>query len=100
MQDSASRERVSTKALIEENSYSRLWHPASLYLLHPCSRIVEINNVGDDPLSPCPKGAKLEKQFSVAVLDKVPTWMWDIRIMQEQLSRITITFVLRLALIS
>jgi hypothetical protein len=54
--------------LIEENSYS----------------IVEINNVGDDPLSPCPKGAKLEKQFSVAVLDK----------------GITITLVLRLALIS
>jgi hypothetical protein len=49
MQDSASRERVSTKALIEENSYS----------------IVEINNAGDDPLSPCPVGAKLENQFSV-----------------------------------
>jgi hypothetical protein len=68
MQGSASRERVSTKALIEENG---------------CS-IVEINNVGDDPLSPCPKGAKLEKQCSVAILDK----------------GITITFVLRLALIS
>lgn len=68
MQDSASRERVNIKALIEENG---------------CS-IVEINNVGGDPLSPCPTGAKLEKQFSVAVLDK----------------GITITFVLRLALIS
>jgi hypothetical protein len=68
MQDSASRERVSTKALIEENG---------------CS-LVEINNVGDDPLSPCPKGAKLENQSSVAVLDK----------------GITITFVLRLTLIS
>jgi hypothetical protein len=67
-QDSASRERVSTKALIEENGYS----------------IVEINNAGDDPLSPCPMGAKLENQFSVAVLDK----------------GITITCVLRLALIS
>ncbi|WP_085296956.1 hypothetical protein [Cognaticolwellia mytili] len=68
MQDSASRERVSTKALIEEDGYST----------------VEINNTGDDPFSPCPMGAKLENQFSVAVLDK----------------GITITCVLRLALIS
>ena len=68
MQDSASRERVSTKALIDENGYS----------------IVEINNAGDDPLSPCPTGAKLEKQCSVTALDK----------------EITITCVLRLALIS
>ena len=68
MQDSASRERVSTKALIEENG---------------CS-IVEINNAGDDPLSPCPKGAKLENQLRVAALDK----------------GITIVFVLRLDLIS
>jgi hypothetical protein len=44
IQDSASRERVSIKALIEENG---------------CA-IVEINNAGDDPLSPCPEGAKLE----------------------------------------
>jgi hypothetical protein len=83
MLDSASRERVSTKALIEENGYS----------------IVEINNAGDNPLSPCPMGAKLENQFSVAVLGKVPTWMWVIRIMQEHLSRVTITCMLRLALI-
>ena len=68
MQDSASRERVSTKALIEENG---------------CS-IIEINNAGDDPLSPCPKGVKLEKQFRVAAFDK----------------GVTITFVLRLDLIS
>jgi hypothetical protein len=68
MPDSASRERVSTKALIEENGYS----------------IVEINNAGDDPLSPCPKGAKLENQLRVAALDK----------------GITIVFVLRLDLIS
>jgi len=54
MQISASRERVSYKALIEENSYS----------------IIEINNVGDDPLSACPSGAKLEKQPCVALLDK------------------------------
>jgi hypothetical protein len=62
--------------------------------------LVEINNVGDDPLSSCPEGAKLEKQFSVAALDKVPTRMWDTRVMQEQLPRITIIFVLRLDLIS
>jgi hypothetical protein len=68
MQDSASRERVSTKALIEENG----------------SSIVEINNDGDDPLSLCPKGAKLENQPRVAALDK----------------GITIVFVLRLDLIS
>jgi hypothetical protein len=68
MQDSASRERVSTKALSEENG---------------CS-IVEFNNAGDDPLSACPKGAKLENQLRVAVLDK----------------GITIVFVLRLDLIS
>jgi len=68
MQDSARRERVSTKALIEENG---------------CS-IVEINNAGDDPLSSCPKGAKLENQIRVAALDK----------------GITIVFVLRLDLIS
>jgi len=68
MQGSASRERVSTKALIEGNG---------------CS-IVEINNAGDDPLSPYPKGAKLENQLRVAALDK----------------GITIVFVLRLDLIS
>jgi hypothetical protein len=38
MQVSASREKVSYKALIEENSYS----------------IVEINNAGDNLLSACP----------------------------------------------
>ncbi|WP_164718152.1 hypothetical protein [Colwellia sp. Arc7-635] len=53
MQDSASRERVSTKALIEENG----------------SSIVEINNAGDDPLSPRPKGDKLENQLRVAYMD-------------------------------
>jgi len=68
MQFSASRKRVSYKTLIEENSYS----------------IVKINNVGDVPLSPCPLGAKLEKQSSVALLDK----------------EITIIFVSRLDLIS
>ncbi len=48
-----------------------------------CS-IVAINNAGDDPLSPCPTGAKLENQFSVAALGK----------------GLTITCVLRLALVS
>ena len=64
MQDSASRERVSTKALIEENG---------------CS-IVEINNAGDDPLSPCPKGAKLENQLRVAALDKGITIVYILRL--------------------
>jgi hypothetical protein len=68
MQVSASRERVRYKAWIEENSRS----------------IVEIYNVGDDPLSACPEGAKLENQSSVALLDK----------------GITIIFVSRLDLIS
>jgi hypothetical protein len=59
MQVSASRERVSYKAWIEENS---------------CS-IVEIHNAGDDPLSACPQGAKLEKLSCVALLDKDATGM-------------------------
>ena len=54
MQVSASRESVRYKAWIEENS---------------CS-IVEIHNAGDDPLSACPQGAKLENQSGVALLDK------------------------------
>ena len=54
MQVSASRKRVSTKALIEEDSYS----------------IVEINNAGDDPLSACPPGVKLENQSRVTILNK------------------------------
>ncbi|WP_164718242.1 hypothetical protein [Colwellia sp. Arc7-635] len=53
IQDCASRKGVSTKALIEENG---------------CS-IVEINNATDDPLSPCPKGDKLENQLRVAYTD-------------------------------
>ena len=31
--------------------------------------IVEINNATDDPLSSCPKGAKLENQLRVAYMD-------------------------------
>ena len=83
MQNSASLERVSTKALIEVNG---------------CS-IVEINNVGDGPLSPCPKGAKLENQLSVA-------YMYVLSFCLEQKScaaldkGITIVFVLHLDLIS
>jgi hypothetical protein len=64
-----------------------------------CS-IVEINNAGDDSLSPCPTGTKLENQFSVTALDKALTRMWDIRVMQEQLPRKTIIFVLCLELTS
>jgi hypothetical protein len=54
MQDSASRERGSCKALIEKNG---------------CS-IVKINNAGDNPFSTCPKGAKQENQPRVAAVDK------------------------------
>jgi len=54
IKDSAIRKTVSSKTLIEYNG---------------CS-IIEINNAGVDPLSPCPKGVKLEKQFCCAVLDK------------------------------
>lgn len=68
MLDLASQKRVSTKVLIEEHA----------------SFIVEINNVAGGPLSPGPKGAKLENQFNVAVLDK----------------GITIIFMLRLTLAS
>jgi len=46
--------------------------------------IVEINNAGDNLLLACPMGAKLEKKCCVTALDK----------------GITITCVLRLALIS
>jgi len=31
--------------------------------------IVEINNDGDDSLSPCPKGVKLDNQCRVAYMD-------------------------------
>ena len=41
---------------------------------------------------------KLENQASVAIFDKVSTWMRDIRVMQEQLPRITIISILRLEL--
>ena len=68
MRISANRERVRYKALIEDNSYS----------------IVEINNVGDDHFSACPKEDKLENQSSVAILVK----------------GVTISFVPRLDLIS
>jgi len=51
---SASREMVSYKALIKEDSYS----------------IVKINNAGDGHLSASPVGAKLENQSCVAILDK------------------------------
>jgi len=64
MQISASRERVNYKALIEGNSYS----------------IIEINNAGDDHLSPCPQGAKLENQSSVAILDKGRTILFVSRL--------------------
>ncbi|WP_164718120.1 hypothetical protein [Colwellia sp. Arc7-635] len=45
--------------------------------------ITEINNAGDDPLSACPKGAKLENQSCVAILDKGAT---IIRVLRLDLS--------------
>jgi hypothetical protein len=53
MQNSAGRERVSTKVLIEYNGYS----------------IVDISNAGGKPLSFCSKGNKLEKR---SALQEVP----------------------------
>jgi hypothetical protein len=100
IQDSASRKRVSTKTLIEYDTMDGEGRAKQEARAENGCSIVEINNAGDDPLSPCPMGGKLEKKFSVSVLDKVPTRMWDIRVMQEQLPRITSICVLRLALIS
>jgi hypothetical protein len=70
MQDSASRERVSTKALIEDEARGGEGRAKQDARAENGCSIVEINNAGDDPLSPCPTGAKLENQFSVAILDK------------------------------
>ena len=84
MQDCASRERVSTKALIEDDTIDGGGRAKQDARAENGCSIVEINNATDDPLSPCPKGAKLENQLHVAALDK----------------GITIVFVLRLDLIS
>ena len=84
MQACASRERVSIKALIEDETMDGEGRAKQDARAENGCSIFEINNAGDDPLSPCPKGAKLENQSSVAALDK----------------EITINFVPRLDLIS
>jgi hypothetical protein len=61
MQDSASRERVSIKALIEYDTMDGGGRAKQDARAENGCSIVKINNAGDDPLSPCPKGAKLEK---------------------------------------
>ena len=69
MPDSASRERVSTKALIEDDTMDGGGRAKQDARAENGSTIVEINNAGDDPLSPRPKGAKLENQLRVAYTD-------------------------------
>jgi hypothetical protein len=59
MQDCASRERVNTKALIEDDTRDGGGRAKQDARAENGYSIVEINNAGDDPLSPCPKGAKL-----------------------------------------
>jgi len=69
MQDSASRERISTKALIEDDTMDGEGRAKQDARAENGCSIVEINNAGDDPLPPCPKRAKLEKQLRVANTD-------------------------------
>jgi len=69
MQDCASRERVSTKALIEDDTMDGEGRAKQDARTENGCSIVEINNATDDPLSPCPKGAKLENQLRVAYTD-------------------------------
>ncbi|AZQ83959.1 hypothetical protein EKO29_07985 [Colwellia sp. Arc7-635] len=59
MQDCASRERVNTKALIEDDTMDGGGRAKQDARAENGCSIVEINNATDDPLSPCPKGAKL-----------------------------------------
>ena len=53
MQDSASRERVSTKALIEDETMDGEGRAKQDARAENGCSIVEINNAGDDPLSVC-----------------------------------------------
>ena len=69
MQNSARRERVSTKALIEDDTTDGEGRAKQDARAENGCSIVEINNAGDGPLSPCPKGAKLENQLRVAYMD-------------------------------
>ena len=57
MRDCASRERVSTKALIEDETMDGKGRAKQDARAENGCSIVEINNATDNPLSPCPKGA-------------------------------------------
>jgi hypothetical protein len=54
MQDLASRERVSTKALIEDDTMDAEGRAKQDARAENGCSIYEINNVGDDLLSACP----------------------------------------------
>ena len=69
MQDSARRERVSTKALIEDETMDGAGRAKQDARAENDCSIVEINNATDEPLSPCPKEAKRENQLRVAYMD-------------------------------
>jgi len=69
MQDCASRERVSTKALIEDDTMDGEGRAKQDARAENGCSIVETNNATDDPFSPCPKGVKLENQLRVAYMD-------------------------------
>ena len=69
IQDWASRERVSTKALIEDETMDGEARAKQDARAENGYSIVEINNATDDPLSPDPKGAKRENQLRAAYID-------------------------------
>jgi len=69
MQDCARGERASTKALIEDETMDGEGRAKQDARAENGCAIVEINNATDGPLSPCPKGAKLENQLRVAYMD-------------------------------
>jgi len=57
MQDCTSRERVGTKALIEDETMDGEGRAKQDARAENGCSIVDINNATDDPLPPCPKGA-------------------------------------------
>ena len=69
MQNCASRKRLSTKALIEDETMDGEGRTKQDARAENGCAIVEINNATDGPLSPCPKWTKLENQLRVAYMD-------------------------------
>jgi hypothetical protein len=69
MQDCASRKRVSSKALIEDETMDGEGRAKQDARAENGCSIIKINNATDALLSPCPKGAKLENQLRVAYSD-------------------------------